>query len=57
MTETTSVLSDVIHHFALMVNGIAVRFKAIRGTGYVIDVLLAGIFIAQVIKIILVFIF
>ena len=53
-SDITSAVHDIIHHVALLVNGVAVRFKAVRGTGYVIDVLLAGIYIAKVLVVSLV---
>ncbi|XP_053386241.1 metalloprotease mig-17-like [Mercenaria mercenaria] len=41
------VLEDIVHHFAIIVNGIDARFKGIKDSGYVLDVVFIGIYIAQ----------
>ncbi|XP_060561897.1 uncharacterized protein LOC132721593 [Ruditapes philippinarum] len=46
IARTSEVVEDIIHQFAIIVNSIDARFRGIRGANYVINVLIAGIYIA-----------
>jgi hypothetical protein len=48
IARTSEVVEDIIHQFAIIVNSIDARFRGIRGANYVINVLIAGIYIALV---------
>ena len=41
-------IEDITHQFSIIVNSVDARFRGIQGSSYVIHVLIAGIFIAQV---------